>query len=595
MPVLAFFAGGAVGGAASLWWQRRAARTREKEVESRLTGMSRNLDVALGHMQRGLCLYDADERLVMANDRVCEIYGFEAHELQAGMRYIEVLDLARRRRGDRGGRVGAAVEVAYDRHRAFLQRPEGGSMMVEYADGMMLSVAERPLPCGGWVSTFDDVSERYRSEQRIRHMALHDALTDLPNREQFGERAAAELAQAAAAGSQAVIVSLDVDRFKDVNDRHGHRVADDVLRQMARRIVAALGGEGFAARMGGDEFSVIRAIADESEARALGHRLADALATTLTIDGLPIANSASVGLALYPQDGTTHEELHANAVMAMYRAKRSTERRVCRYNSEMDEDARANRALEADLHKAVDGDQFHLVYQVQCSVATGETLGYEALLRWDHPQLGIVPPDRFIPMAEDDGLIVPIGEWVLRRACFDAAGWAEPHKVAVNMSPVQLVQSDLPAKITEILLESGLPPSRLEIEITESAIISDKLRVLHNLRQIKALGVSVAIDDFGTGYASLDTLHSFEFDKIKIDRSFLMECTHKPQARAIIRAVLALGKSLGLPVLAEGVETQAHLELLRDEECAEAQGFFFGRPSAVVEQAEPAPRAAANG
>jgi EAL domain-containing protein (putative c-di-GMP-specific phosphodiesterase class I) len=274
----------------------------------------------------------------------------------------------------------------------------------------------------------------------------------------------------------------------------------------------------------------------------------------------------------------------------MYRAKASPGETICYYQAGMDEDARHRRQIANELRHALARDEFRLLYQPQRSLRTHQISGYEALLRWKHPRLGHISPMEFIPIAEQTGEILRIGEWVLRAACREAASWTSQDKVAVNLSPVQLLQPDLPEMVTSILLETGLAPRRLELEITETALITEKARALHSLRRIKALGVSVAMDDFGTGYSSLDTLHSFPFDKIKIDKSFLLQSGESPQAQAIIRAVLALGRSLGIPVLAEGVETLDQLKLLVDEGCDEAQGYLFGRPSPM--QAEPAEQAA---
>ncbi len=557
---------------------------RKRRVEDGLATLAKDMDIALDNIRQGICVYDADERLVLANHRVAEIYGLDADSLRPGMRYREVLALARRHLGSAVNEAELAARTAYRLHVNFMQDADGGAIITEYPDGLVLSVLERPLPGGGWVSTFEDISERHHSERRLQHMARHDMLTGLPNREQFREYAAGCIASDEARGTRLVLASIDVDHLEDVNDMHGHHVADELLREIAVRIDALLQGGGLAARVGGDEFAVLSAVSSSEEADALGVRLARELNGSFNLAGHAIPSGVSIGLAVYPEDGASYEELAANAVLALHRAKRTPHAKVCRYRSERDEKARERRALEGDLRDALERGQLHLAYQVQCLVQTGEPVGYEALLRWNHPQRGAVPPDRFIPIAEETGLILPIGEWVLRQACGAAARWNNGCKVAVNISAVQLVQGNLPALVTEALLESGLSPSRLEIEITESAIISDKLRALHNLRLIKALGVSVAIDDFGTGYASLDTLHSFEFDKIKIDRSFLMDFSHRPKARAIIRAVLALGKSLELPVLAEGVETGEHLQFLREEGCAEAQGFYLGHAGVVEDQ-----------
>jgi predicted signal transduction protein with EAL and GGDEF domain len=308
-------------------------------------------------------------------------------------------------------------------------------------------------------------------------------------------------------------------------------------------------------------------------------RLESALFEEMTIDDFGIKPGASIGVALYPQDATTAEGLLGNADLAMYRAKGALRQTVCFYEVNMDEAARSRRSLANDLWAAIEKKQFHLHYQVQKSVTSGEITGYEVLLRWRHPERGNVPPMDFIVLAEECGAILQIGEWVLREACREAATWEVPHKIAVNLSPVQLAHADIAGLVHTVLLETGLSPSRLELEITETSIISDKEHALHTLRQIKNLGVSIAIDDFGTGYSSLETLRSFSFDKIKLDRSFMNEVEVSPQAKAIVRAILALGQSLEVPVLAEGVETQVQLDILHAEGCDEAQGYLLGRPT----------------
>jgi EAL domain-containing protein (putative c-di-GMP-specific phosphodiesterase class I) len=291
-----------------------------------------------------------------------------------------------------------------------------------------------------------------------------------------------------------------------------------------------------------------------------------------------------MGVALYPNDGQSPEALIANADLAMYRAKGSISREVCFYDGEMDEAARDRTKMAKDLWAAIEAKQFYLHYQVQKSISTGEITGYEVLLRWRHPERGQVSPVEFIPVAEECGAILPIGEWVLREACREAANWPVDHKVAVNLSPVQIAHADMPAIVHSVLLETGLKPSRLELEITESSIFSDKQRALHALRAIKALGVSIAIDDFGTGYSSLETLQSFPFDKIKLDRSFLADVERSEEAKAMVRAILALGQGLRIPVLAEGVETRDQLLILQEEGCHEAQGYLLGRPMPMGDQ-----------
>jgi predicted signal transduction protein with EAL and GGDEF domain len=351
----------------------------------------------------------------------------------------------------------------------------------------------------------------------------------------------------------------------------------------------ALGPNEIVGRLGGDEFVALTKFADHSQLTAFADRLDAELKAPLWVGHFEARLGASIGVSVFPSDATTAEALLNNADLAMYRAKTDNAPGPCRYDAELDEAVRGRRELASDLRRAIQKNELEVYYQVQAKTTTGAVTGYEALLRWKHPGRGPIPPAVFIPIAEENGLILALGEWVLRRACADAAQWNNDAKVAVNVSPLQLAHVDLPALFHEVMLATGLPPRRLEIELTESAIMADRERALHILRQIKALGVGVALDDFGTGYSSLQTLRAFPFDKIKLDRFFAAELEGSPQSTAIIRAVLALGKSLSIPVLAEGVETREQLEILLREGCDEVQGFLLGYPGAMVDgQCDPA-------
>ncbi|MDQ0470393.1 putative bifunctional diguanylate cyclase/phosphodiesterase [Labrys wisconsinensis] len=433
----------------------------------------------------------------------------------------------------------------------------------------------------GVASYLIDARSSLESYQRLQHLAHNDALTGLPNRVSFGDCLESEIGRAAEEGSKVAVLGIDLDRFKEINDLRGHQAGDQALKTIARRLSRQRKDGEFIARVGGDEFAAIKRFTDQNDLLDFVARLETTLFEPVRLDDFEAAMGASIGVAIYPEDGDSQERLMSNADLAMYRAKADVTRAVCFYESRMDEASRARRALAQTLRRAIELDQLELHYQVQTSVETGDVRGYEVLLRWNHPERGQVPPSEFIPIAEENGLILAIGEWVLRTACRQAATWDTPTKIAVNLSPVQFAHADLARLIHEILIETGLAPSRLELEITESTIIADKTRTLHILRQIRALGVTIALDDFGTGYSSLDTLRSFPFDKIKLDRSFMSEVELSPQAKAIVRAVLTLGKSLDIPVLAEGVETDDQLSILRAERCDEAQGFFLGHPKPV--------------
>ncbi|RWC24885.1 MAG: bifunctional diguanylate cyclase/phosphodiesterase [Mesorhizobium sp.] len=434
----------------------------------------------------------------------------------------------------------------------------------------------------GFASYLIDERGRLESFERLQHLALNDALTGLANRVSFNDRLDHEIDRAREdKETMTAVIVIDLDRFKEINDLRGHAAGDQALKIVARRL-AKLSGEGeFVARLGGDEFAAIKRFKDQKDLLGLVSRLEKSLFEPLRLDDFEIAAGASIGVAVYPRDGADRERLVSNADLAMYRAKNDVTRAVCFYESAMDETARARRALATDLRQAIERGELSLHYQVQTSVPTGATCGYEALLRWTHPVNGMIPPAEFIPIAEENGSIMAIGEWVLRTACRQAASWDNNHKIAVNLSPVQFAHANLAKLVHQILVETGLSPKRLELELTESTIVADKVRTLHVLRQIKALGVTIAIDDFGTGYSSLDTLRSFPFDKIKLDRSFMADVERSPQAKAIIRAVLTLGRSLDIPVLAEGVETHVQLTILQVEGCNEAQGYFLGRPKPI--------------
>ena len=564
-----------------------------KEDQDRMSALTHNLDAALSNMHQGLCLFDSDEKLVLSNQRISQIFKLGPDDCPPGTPFMETIRVVLARR------TGVAVSEemlrdVYDRHKACIAHPGGGAMTAEFTPDCVLSIMHRPMPNGGWVSTYEDITDRRRTEDRIAHMALHDSLTGLPNRDFFNERLDLDLQHAARNHTRVGTIAIDLDRFKEINDTRGHAAGDEVLKALSTRMSAILAEGEFVARFGGDEFAALKAYGEPAELSDFVERLETCLSEALEIDGFEIATAASLGIAVYPEDGERPEQLLNNADLAMYRAKASLGQTACYYEPRMDEAARERRKVAKDLREALRNDEFYLAYQVQSSVTDGEIVGYEALLRWNHPMRGLVSPADFIPVAEESGAILEIGEWVLRKACADAAGWDRPCKVAVNLSPVQLAHVDLVGLVTEVLVETGLPPDRLELEITESAIIGDKTRALHILRGIKALGVTIAIDDFGTGYSSLDTLNSFPFDKIKIDRSFLADASRSPQARAIIRAILAMGRSLEVPVLAEGVETESQLDLLRSEGCDEAQGYLLGRPVAMEAAGAPQTQDAAS-
>ncbi len=556
--------------------------TVEKINADRLAEVTKNLDLALENMSQGLCLFDKNERLLLANKRYSEIFGFSEGSVRPGMTLREIVD-----RGVADIYADPAVRPAiardaYARRRAAIHGDNGEATVEKLPNGVSVQLRYRMLPDGAWVATYEDISERLRSEEQISFLARHDGLTGLPNRANFNGRLEAEIDNARRSGSKVAAIGIDLDKFKEINDTRGHAAGDEVLVTLSRRMQACLQADETVARFGGDEFAAAKRFEDMSDLTDFIQRLEACLNEEIRIDGYDIKPGASVGVAIYPQDADDIEALLNNADLAMYRAKDALTETVCFYEVSMDEAARSRRLIANDLWQAVDRKELQLHYQVQKAVNSGETIGYEVLLRWHHPSRGTIPPSEFIPIAEECGAILPIGEWVLREACREAATWNNEQKIAVNLSPVQLANADVADLVHRVLVETGLSPRRLELEITESTIIGDKERALATLRRIKAFGVTIAIDDFGTGYSSLETLRAFPFDKIKLDRSFMNEVEASPEAKAIIRAILALGHTLRVPVLAEGVETRSQLDILLDEGCDEAQGYFLGRPVPVA-------------
>jgi len=431
------------------------------------------------------------------------------------------------------------------------------------------------------ISVIQDVTLRKRYEERIAHMAHHDPLTDLPNRAAFNDYLDNMLEQAAAARESFAILCIDLDRFKEINDVFGHGVGDEMLRQVSDRLKAAC-QDAFVARLGGDEFTVISELGPQpAGAETLSARLYAAFATDMEIQGQPLRTGLTIGVSVYPTDGASSVTLLANADAALYRAKAEARGSIRFFEPEMDKRLREKRALQHDLRSALGSDQLEVYYQPQARI-DGGVVGFEALVRWHHPNGGLIPPTMFIPLAEESGLIMALGEWVLREACREAASWPKPLQIAINLSPVQFQHGDLALFVHSVLLETGLAPSRLELEITEGVLIGDFPRALSILRRLKALGVRIAMDDFGTGYSSLSYLQSFPFDKIKIDRTFISNLEQNAQSAAIIRAVIGLGHGLDVPVIAEGVETRAQLEFLKTESCQEIQGYLIGRPAPIA-------------
>ena len=514
----------------------------------------------------GLVVCDGD-RIVTVNDSFADLVGVPPDAL-TGRPLSAIL-------GEAADPLRPGTDEDVEVPEAQLRRADGTLVPVEVIR-RVIDFAGRPHAA----MAVRDLRARKRAEARIAYLAHHDALTGAPNRASFNDRLVQEIALAQAAGRPLAVLCADLDRFKEVNDLFGHAAGDALLRSVCAAIAGVLAPGQMLARLGGDEFAVLAPNLDAAGAEALGEAILGALRQAETGPAGAIA-AASLGLAVYPHDGDDAETLMVQADTALYRAKQEGRGRLRFYEARMGVQVRERRQIEHDLRHAVERGELRVVYQPQTRIDSGEAVGFEALLRWHHPERGTVPPNLFIPIAEETGSILAIGEWVLRESCREAASWDKPLRIAVNVSPVQLHAPGFAELVHEVLVATGLSPARLELEITETALIRDPVRALATLRRIKALGVRLAMDDFGTGYSSLSNLRAFPFDKIKIDRSFIRAVDVNHETAAIMRAVLGLGRGLGLPVLAEGVETSAELAFLGAEACQEAQGYLIGRPGPI--------------
>lgn len=431
----------------------------------------------------------------------------------------------------------------------------------------------------GWVATLEDVSTRKANEARADAMARLDPLTSLPNRLLLRERLEEALARLQRTGEACALLLIDLDRFKPVNDTLGHPIGDALLAKVADRLRSTVRPTDTVARIGGDEFVILQTgIREPAHTQALARRLVDLIGRTYMVEGHLLTIGASVGVAFAPADGTSADKLLKNADLALYRAKLDGRGTYRFFEPEMDARMQARRRLELDMRQALARREFQLHYQPQLQLDADRLIGCEALIRWKHPERGMISPLDFIPLAEEIGLIVPIGEWVVRQACRDATTWPDGMSVAVNVSPAQFKNDRLVETIISALASSGLAAKRLEVEITEGVLLEESEKTLQTLHRLRELGVRVSMDDFGTGYSSLSYLRSFPFDKIKIDRSFVKDLTSKPDGDAIIRAIAGLGKSLGMTTVAEGVETPEQMQRIRDEGCTDVQGYLISRP-----------------
>jgi diguanylate cyclase (GGDEF)-like protein len=536
-------------------------------------------DTAINNMTQGLCFFDGNRRLIVCNARYAEMYRLSLDQVRPGTTLAEIVD-HRFHAGSFPEMTRAEYLTSRD---SIVIADKPADTVVGLKDGRTFAIHHEPMPDGGWVATHEDITERRRAEAQIERMARHDALTGLPNRLLFRERLD-EVVRSTGAGESLAVLCIDLDRFKAVNDTLGHPVGDELLRAVAQRLSACVRQTDMVARLGGDEFAIIQTgAAQPAAANALAERLVRMIAESFDIAGYQVLVGASVGAALSPDDGVDPDELLKKADLALYNAKSAGRGMFSFFKSEMDERVQGRRALEMDLRQAVDNGELELFYQPIVGLGAYNVVAFEALLRWRHPQRGMVMPDCFISLAEDSGIIEQLGEWVLHKACAQAMQWPSEVSVAVNLSPVQFKSGSLVRVVTSALETSGLPPSRIELEITESVLLAESSINMAILHQLRALGVRVCLDDFGVGYSSLSYLRSFPFKKIKIDRSFVRDMVENKEAASIIRAIATLGRSLGMATTAEGVENEEQLEMLEELGCDEVQGYYLSRPQPASE------------
>jgi len=548
---------------------------KEAALAARFAEQANRFDIALNNMSHGLCMLDQQDRLQVWNERFLELLHLQNAPVSVGMRVSQLF-----RHSIRAGnhRAKSARQVAHELARG-LTRGGFDQFYTSVDNEHTLAVSRRLMDDGGSVIILEDVTERKRAQERIVHLATFDELTGLANRSQFRERINTMLAAMKGSEDSLTVHLIDLDRFKEINDTLGHPIGDKLLKDVAVRLSSVIGPADLITRFGGDEFVVLQTNTKRGQdAQSLAQRLAMTLKDPFDIDGHRIDIGGSIGIAMAPKDGLDADQLLKKADMALYAAKTSGGDGHKFFAAEMEQAAQERRALELDLREAIAQDQFELAFQPLVDLQTGLVTTCEALVRWKHSVRGAVPPSVFVPVAEETGIIITLGEWVLNKACIEAATWPHGVKVAVNLSPVQFKDRGLPMQVVAALAKSGLYAQRLELEVTERLLLEESQGTLATIEQLKNLGVGLSLDDFGTGYSSLNYLRTFPFDKIKIDQSFICDLGEESDASTIIGAVASLGAGLDKTVVAEGIETEEQKRLVIAQGCHEGQGYLFGRP-----------------
>lgn len=551
---------------------KQASRGERLEQESRR--QSEILRATLDTMDQGIIMVDGAMKVRVWNPRVNDILDLPADLMKEGLPFSDIIS-----HQDASGEFARMAPAERDR---FMREAVMKSYERDRPDGTTVEIRTTQLPMGGVVRTYTDITKRKRTENRISHLAHHDTLTDLPNRSKFSEL----LAEALGRGEPIAVIYFDLDGFKAVNDTLGHAAGDELLMALARRLRKVVGERGVLARLGGDEFTaIIPAPGGPEEIEALGNAIIATTADPFRIANATVKVGLTVGYALAPDDGDDPEAILRRADLALYEGKANARGTVRRFTSDLEERASFRRQLEADLRQAVDRGEFEMHYQPVAEAATLAISGFEALIRWRHPERGLVSPAEFIPIAEETGLIVDLGNFALIQACRDAISWPRDLRVRVNVSAVQIVRKTFVHCVVQILAETGLSPRRLEMEITESVLMLDDPDIRETLYDLQALGIRIAMDDFGTGYSSLSYLLNFPFDSIKIDRSFVKDLDVMPERIAIVETIAQLALRMGIKSVAEGIETQEQLVALRKAGVQEFQGFLIGRPRPIKRSA----------